>query len=68
LIQLTLTTALSASTVLTVAHRLDTIAQSDKVLVMDDGTAAEFGHPDDLLSDPNSHFFALWHGHKHKKS
>jgi ABC-type proline/glycine betaine transport system ATPase subunit len=52
--------------VLTVAHRLETIALSDKVLVMHHGTAAEFGHPRELLADPSSHFHALWHGRSRK--
>lgn len=33
------------STVLTIAHRLNTIINSDKVLVLDDGKNVEFGPP-----------------------
>lgn len=36
-------------TVLTVAHRLHTIMDSDKVLVMDNGVVSEFGAPHELL-------------------
>jgi ABC-type multidrug transport system fused ATPase/permease subunit len=36
-------------TVLTIAHRLNTIMDSDKVLVMDAGRAAEFDAPHILL-------------------
>ena len=32
---------------------------SDKVLVMDDGVAAEYDTPANLLANPNSMFFAL---------
>jgi ABC-type multidrug transport system fused ATPase/permease subunit len=46
-------------TVLTIAHRLHTILDSDKVLVMQDGRALEFGPPKVLLDDPESAFFSL---------
>ncbi|GBP41933.1 Probable multidrug resistance-associated protein lethal(2)03659 [Eumeta japonica] len=46
-------------TVLTIAHRLNTIMDSDRVLVMDSGKVAEFDHPHVLLSDPNSHFSSM---------
>lgn len=36
-------------TVLTIAHRLNTIMDSSKVLVMDAGRAAEFDQPHTLL-------------------
>lgn len=32
---------------------------SDKVLVMDAGQAVEFGHPHELLQDPNGFFRKL---------
>jgi len=37
------------STVLIIAHRLATIIDSDRVLVMKDGSAAEYSHPYLLL-------------------
>lgn len=37
------------STVLTIAHRLITIANYDKILVMDKGTAVEYDAPYKLL-------------------
>jgi len=46
-------------TVITIAHRLNTIMDSDRILVMDDGRVAEFGPPQVLLSDPNGHFTQL---------
>lgn len=51
-VQVTLRTAeaFSQCTFLTVAHRLLTIADYDKVVVMDRGRVAEVGHPHDLLT------------------
>lgn len=40
-------------TVLTIAHRLNTVMDSDKVLVMDAGTMVEFDHPYNLLNNKN---------------
>ncbi|XP_072387967.1 ATP-binding cassette sub-family C member 4-like [Diabrotica undecimpunctata] len=56
LIQKTIRTKFANCTVLTVAHRLNTIMDSDKVLVMDQGTAAEFDHPHLLLQNSNGIF------------
>ena len=39
------------STCITVAHRINTILDSDYILVMDDGQAEEFGKPDNLLRE-----------------
>lgn len=36
-------------TVLTVAHRLDTIMDSDRVLVLDSGKLIEMGSPEELM-------------------
>ncbi|XP_044266867.1 ATP-binding cassette subfamily C member 4-like isoform X2 [Tribolium madens] len=49
LLQKTIRENFENCTVLTIAHRLHTIMDSDKVLVMDDGKAAEFDHPHALL-------------------
>ncbi|KAJ2622515.1 hypothetical protein GGF44_005383 [Coemansia sp. RSA 1694] len=46
-------------TVLTIAHRLDTIMDSDRILVMDQGSVAEFDTPANLLAQDDSHFTRL---------
>ncbi|KAJ2246967.1 Multidrug resistance-associated protein 1, partial [Coemansia sp. RSA 455] len=40
----------SNCTVLTIAHRLETIMNSDRIIVMDKGTIAEIGTPQELLT------------------
>lgn len=50
---------LSTSTLLIVAHRLRTIIDADKVIVMDEGTCKESGTPYELGNNPNSLFRKL---------
>lgn len=52
MIQLTIRRRFAHCTVLTVAHRLHTIMDSDRVLVMDAGRAEEFGPPHEILQLP----------------
>ncbi|XP_043465526.1 ATP-binding cassette sub-family C member 4-like [Leptopilina heterotoma] len=59
LIQRTIRTKFASCTVLTVAHRLNTIMDSDKVLVMDRGRMAEFDHPHILLQNQYGQFTSL---------
>nr|ASU47346.1 ABCC3 [Cnaphalocrocis medinalis] len=58
-IQQTIKEHFASCTVLTIAHRLNTIMESDRVLVMSFGQAVEYDHPYVLLSDPNSHFSSM---------
>jgi ATP-binding cassette subfamily C (CFTR/MRP) protein 1 len=62
LVQRMLREAFTGCTVLTIAHRINTIVDSDKVLVLDNGLVAEYGAPADLLRREGGAFFALVHG------
>ena len=50
------------STVLTIAHRINTIMDCDRILVMEEGKMAEFAPPGRLLQDSKSLFYKLVHG------
>ena len=47
------------STVITIAHRLNTIMDYDKVLVMEQGRVVEFDKPEILLQNKNGFFSRL---------
>nr|CAD7572168.1 unnamed protein product [Timema californicum] len=59
LIQSTIRRKFADCTVLTIAHRLNTIMDSDRVLVMDAGTMVEFGHPYLLLQNSEGYFYKM---------
>ncbi|XP_060528661.1 multidrug resistance-associated protein 1-like [Cylas formicarius] len=59
LIQKTIRKEFDNSTVLTIAHRLNTIMDSDRVLVLDKGRIAEFDSPEKLLENKTSIFFGM---------
>lgn len=59
LIQSVIRTAFKNCTVLTIAHRINTIIDSDRVLVLDRGAMAEFDQPAELMKNPNSIFMQL---------
>ena len=59
LISKTIREEFSDSTIVTIAHRIHTIIDFDKVLVMDRGSIAEFASPAELLRDHNSKFYKL---------
>nr|XP_027211385.1 canalicular multispecific organic anion transporter 2-like [Penaeus vannamei] len=59
LIQATIRSQFAHCTVLTIAHRLNTIMDSDRVLVLHQGSVAEFDTPARLLADPHSVFYGM---------
>ena len=59
LIQATIRTEFADSTILTIAHRINTIMDSDKVVVMDEGKVMECDSPQNLLMNENSVFYSM---------
>jgi ATP-binding cassette, subfamily C (CFTR/MRP), member 1 len=47
-------------TIIAVAHRLQTITDFDRVIVMQSGRIVEHGEPQELLANAGSHFRRLW--------
>lgn len=42
-----------------IAHRLNTIMECDKILVMEDGRVVEFEHPTKLIENKDGYFYSL---------
>jgi len=59
LIQRTIRDNFGAMTVLTIAHRIQTIVDSDRALVLDSGEVAEYASPEELLKLPGGIFRSL---------
>lgn len=58
-IQNTIRKEFSGSTILTIAHRLRSVIDYDKILVMDAGEVKEYDHPYSLLLNKNSIFYSM---------
>lgn len=64
LIQKVVRVIFKQSTVLTIAHRLNTIIDSDSIMVLDAGKLGEMGTPSELLCKSNGLFKSLWQRHQ----
>ncbi|KAF2881309.1 hypothetical protein ILUMI_24865 [Ignelater luminosus] len=60
-IQRTIREKFSDCTVITIAHKLNTIMDSDRILVMDSGRILEHDHPQVLLANRSSIFYKMVH-------
>lgn len=58
-IQELINTEFDGCTVLTIAHRLQTIMNSDQIIVMSHGAVKETGPPKELQNDPKTEFHKL---------
>ena len=59
LIQKTIRSEFRDCTIITIAHRLNTVMDYDRILVMDKGEVAEFDTPSNLLANHQSKFYAM---------
>ena len=59
LIQQTIRREFADCTVLTIAHRLNTIMDSSRIIVLDKGKIIEFDTPQKLLSNKNGSFHSM---------
>uniref|UniRef100_A0A0P4ZTZ3 ABC-type glutathione-S-conjugate transporter n=1 Tax=Daphnia magna TaxID=35525 RepID=A0A0P4ZTZ3_9CRUS len=59
LIQATIRKEFKEGTVITIAHRLNTILDSNRVMVLDKGEIKEYAPPDELLANKNSLFYSM---------
>ena len=59
-IQKALNVTMKGSTVITIAHRIKTIIDYDKILVLDYGDIKEYDSPKNLIENKNSLFYELY--------
>uniref|UniRef100_A0A7S3PQB0 ABC transporter domain-containing protein n=1 Tax=Aplanochytrium stocchinoi TaxID=215587 RepID=A0A7S3PQB0_9STRA len=66
IIQETIANAFKGCTILTIAHRLQTVLDSDRILVMEDGKAGEFDTPEELLKNEDGLMYQMVHAYGKK--
>ncbi|KAF7720638.1 hypothetical protein EC973_006803 [Apophysomyces ossiformis] len=59
LVQSTIATEFADCTILCIAHRLHTVIEYDRILVLDQGEIKEFASPWQLLQDSETLFYKL---------
>ncbi|XP_025103135.1 multidrug resistance-associated protein 1-like [Pomacea canaliculata] len=59
LIQNTIREAFSSCTIITIAHRLNTVMDYDRILVLDEGLVKEYDSPHVLLANKKSIFYSM---------
>ncbi|CDK24836.1 unnamed protein product [Kuraishia capsulata CBS 1993] len=59
IVQETIRSSFKDRTIITIAHRLDTVMDSDKIVVLETGEVKEFDSPSSLLKDKTSKFYKL---------
>lgn len=55
-------------TSIVIAHRLSTVTDCDKIIILDQGRVIEEGSHDELLAKPNGHYASIWKSQRtHRK-
>jgi len=55
------------STIFSIAHRIESVLNFDRIMVLDEGKLKEFDKPSELLKDKNSIFFKLYYEESQSK-
>ena len=64
-IQSALESIMQGKTVIAIAHRLSTLRQMDRIIVMEDGRIIEDGTHEELIALPEGHYAKLWQMQSH---
>ena len=66
-IQNTVENIFKDSTVITIAHRIQTVKKCDKIFVMENGKIVETGKPEELINNEQSKFYSLYYKNMEKQ-